>query len=428
MRRGVTNENEDRGPRLMTPMSNALTTLLAAFGLAVAAPSCFSDDPEADASAACEEPIDEFKELLIVDEAALDTPRAKNAEGGVWSFRHAIESMAPDGVDGGEFVARWLMAWIERKELNGFPLDTPNEERALSMNSIVVCPWLSATPENECDATCSTCKTRKLDLALAPFRLIGIVNRIELRDTLEIAPNGEGRLVFGLTQGPADDPASRPLAMTVIFEYFLPETMSAKQWAEAWHHLGQLPDGEPFLAGLEDVTNRFVKRGSRPGAINGSALAQVRTNESTLNWIWQLREFGLGEDGLLALRPTWNTPAEQLNGTDSLREFIVANDARIREKKHVLPVSMRAGSADARRYSWSVSGVDPTTMRRFAEETCNGCHSSTTNAGAPIDSAFHLSPFRTGRSKVSLFMHNPEHETDELSLRATHLRRALCGH
>lgn len=57
-------------------------------------------------------------------------------------------------------------------------------------------------------------------LCVSPPRAIGpsLVNRIDQRD--EVADTREARpdLVFGLTDGPGDNPASPPLAMSVIFE------------------------------------------------------------------------------------------------------------------------------------------------------------------------------------------------------------------
>src|SRR5690606_792741 len=114
---------------------------------------------------------------------------------------------------------------------------------------------------------------RRLDLSKAPFRLLAIVNRIDLRSDgggyggggviggpiraadapgAMIAPDamiapapmpvhaGEGRFVFGVL-----DPQGRPLPFTVIFEYELPasDPREVLGWARSWHALGEVPFG-----------------------------------------------------------------------------------------------------------------------------------------------------------------------------------------
>ncbi len=400
-----------------------LVGLMAMLVAATVGAACSSSD--ADPVAECEaEPIDVFKELLIVDEDVVSDPRSRNATNGPWSFRYAIENLAPEGVDPGVFVHRWLTAWVTPKELNGFRLDTPQEERVLGMNNFVLCPWKKQTPENNCNADCSVCTGDKLDLSLAPFRLIGLTNRMDARGRFAGVPNGEGRLVFALTDGPADLPESAPLSMAIIFEYALPESKSLQEWARAWHALGKFSErDESYRVALEAITNSFVKRGSRPSAINGSAIAQIRTNENQLNWIWQLRQFELGSDGFLSLVPVFNTPAEQLNNSALLRDYVVENADAIRADTHILPISMRSGSADALRFTWVVPDVEPDLARAFAASTCNGCHSEQ----QVVDTAFHFSPFRKGREKVSRHLYDPAGGgKDEISGRTKGLRRALC--
>src|SRR4051794_23423239 len=98
---------------------------LAALVTVAAAAACSSSNGSDDGAnaAACTTSIERFKELEIVDEAVMNDPRASNAQGGPWSFRHLIEQMTPDGTDGGAFVLAWLTDWATRKDLNGFTLD-----------------------------------------------------------------------------------------------------------------------------------------------------------------------------------------------------------------------------------------------------------------------------------------------------------------
>lgn len=399
---------------------------LVPFALFVAAPlACSASTPEPARSTCEDEPIERLKELIVVDDAVIEDARAHNGTAGPWSFRHVVENLTPEGRDPGELVRRWLDQWVTVKELNGSPVDRPSEQRDGEMKRLILCPWLRRTPANTCNEDCSICTGYGLDLAHAPFRLAAIVNRIDLRDEVAEAPSGEGRFVFGLTDGPADDPASRPLPMTVVVEYTLPSSRTPQAWAEAWHELGKLGAfDETYRAALEQVTRSFTTRGSNPDGINGSALGQIRTNESALNWIWQLREFGLSSDGNLRLRPIRNTPVEALNNTPALREHVLSNREAILAKKYEMPLLMRAGAADQLLYTWNVPGVDEPLRRAFASGTCNGCH-STENPN--VDTAFHVSPYRRGVAKLSPFLYSTNGRPDELSARAKIVQRTLCG-
>lgn len=380
-----------------------------------------ADDPAVKACVAATS-VAPYKELVVVDEDVLADPRAKNATSGVWSFRHAIENMMPANAEPSEFVRSWLMHWIELKSFNGWALERPNESRDTLMNGLVICPWLKRTPANACDDACNVCTARTLDLALAPFRLIAIANRMDLRDEVEFEPAGEGRLVFALSKGVGDepvvDPAVENLPMSLIFEYRLPDSRSLVEWAQAWHGLSELSTtDEPYRAALEAVTNAFTKRGANPSGMNGSALAQVRTNESTLNWIWQLREFALDASGQLRLRALRNTPPMQLNDSTRLRDFVVANRDAILANRFEVPLALRGGSADIFGSSWRLPDVDEPTRKAFGKNTCNGCHLRETES---LDTSFHVSVYKRGTAKLSKFT------VDELSVRATKAQRALC--
>jgi hypothetical protein len=371
--------------------------------------------------------IERFKELAIVDDAVVRDARTNNAANGPWSFRHAITSLMSDRDDPSTFVLSWFSDWADTSQVNGYPTDV--ESRVDGMKHELICPWLKWTPENGCNTDCTACTARKLDLAKAPFRLIGIVNRIDLRerpdpDAKSLA--GEGRLIFALTNGPADDPQSAPRAMSVIFEYGLPNSGTPKEWADAWHHLGTHATlDEEYRRELEQLTERFVKRGAVPENPNGSALAQLRTNESVFNWIWQLRQFRLDGGGALRLVPVTNTPAEAINNSTALRDYVAQNIQAIKEDRHILPKTMLAGSADQFRFRWNVPGADEATRTAFSRGTCNGCHSQ---ENPPLDTAFHMSPFRTGTDKLSPFVNNPANPAnDDLGRREVSMKKLLCA-
>lgn len=402
--------------------------LLAASALLVLS-GCASSGEEpptpraADPAAACASiPISRFQELTIVDEAVVGDARSRNDAGGPWSFRYAVEQMAPPGVAPEDFVRDWLDSWLNSESVNLFPVT-----KRVGVVPHAICPWLKRTPENACDADCKACAGQKLDLAQAPFRLIAIVNRTDLREQDATEPAGEGRLVFAFVDGAGDDPAAVSQEMTVIFEYKLPDAggRDIKYWAERWHELGaSAAFDEAYKEKLRAITDEFVKRGAAPGAPGDSALAQIRVNELHFsNWPWQLREYHLGESGL-GLAPTRNTPDQSLNFSDALKSFVSANREAILEGKHLLPPALTGGMAEAG-FKWQMPGVDEALRKAFAKETCNGCHQGETQS---IDTHFHISPKRAGVDKLSPFVNNPaDPSADDLARREQSMRRGLCG-
>jgi hypothetical protein len=385
------------------------------------------DTPIAECAATQDHPVDRFKELTIVDELVVSDPRSNNASNGPWSFRHALSSIMPKGADESRFIQEWLDEWGRARDFNGFPTDV--ESRMESMQEILVCPWLRQTPSNACNETCTTCSARVLDSAKAPFRLLAIVYRGDLYDRPDpddVSPAGEARLIYALTSGPADDPASTMLAMTIIFEYGLPKSSSPKQWAQLWHHLGTHASfDDAYLSELEGLTRRFADRGTAPERTNESAILRIRTNESAFNWIWQLRQFKLDPIGQLRLWTVTNTPAEALNGSTLLADYVKQNVEAIKADRHVLPRFMLGGSSDALRYRWEVKGVDESARAALSRGTCSGCH---TLDNPTVDTAFHITPFKVGTARLSTFLNDPTKPgTDELSRRTTIVKTLLCS-
>lgn len=408
----------------MTPRFHLIASVLGLVAVGACSSSAAPTATSEDAVCTLPVPVDRFKELLIVDDAVVNDARARNATAGVWSFRHAIEAMMPNGGDASAFTLSWLRDWEQRKSFAGTQLD--REPRDFGMRSVLTCPWLKRTPANACNEDCSACTGSKLDLSLAPFRLIGIANRMDLGSKADAAgPNGEGRLIFALTDIAADDAQARPLPMTLIMEYRLPTDLSRVEWANQWHALSSFKDyGEDFRSALEKVTNRFSSRGVWSDGRNSSALAQLRTNESAFNWIWQQREFRLDPLGQLRVASTKNTPAESFNNTEALADFIRTNADKLKADSFVVPERMLGGSANALLFQWTAPGIDEVTRQSFSRETCNGCHTE----HPTVDSLFHVSPFRSGVEKLSPLLNNPDQPgSDELSLRTSIAVKTLCA-
>jgi hypothetical protein len=378
------------------------------------------------AADSCDVTIDTFKELIVVDESVLSDKRAQNAVGGAWSFRHVMEQLAPPGVEPGQYVLEWLRGWVAARTFNGLPLDRPEELREKQMEERVICPWLRSTPANACNDDCSACSSQKLDLAVAPFRLIAISNRVDLAGMVaSIMPAGEGRLVFGLTRGPADDPASPAAAMTVGVEYGLPNA-SPQQWAADWHALSAFTSfDEPYRAALQALTDRFVSRNAAPSRPYGSALSQLRTNESVLNWIWQMREFTLDAGGHLIGSATLNTPARPFNDTPQLATWLANNADAVRSGDYKMPLDLLGGSNEPLTFVWQAPKVDEPLRKAFANGTCNGCH---VREDTTVNTTFQVSPFKKGTEKLApQLLQEDKSVPGSLKARAETIRPMLCA-
>ena len=321
------------------------------------------------------------KELLIRGLATVDDPvrtrwtgSLSNPSDGAWHFGRLMTNMAGAN-DPSTFVLRWLNRWKADRTING--------QRVAARPSVqrIIDAW-----PKKADG--------ELDLTRPPMRLLAIVNRIDLRN-LAAGSAGEGRFVFGVLDG-----AGNPLSFTVILEYKLLATTQAEleSWADDWHALNALT-GEAYRAQLERVTNRFAGRGVAPTRPNGSAISQVRTNEIALSSPWELREFKLSAtSGDLAEVTTARTPADALNGTTVLRDFINQNEAAILAGTHGVPASFagapfRAAATENNVDFWNAAGIRSAQARHlFSLNTCDGCH------GAETRTAFlQVSPRAAGQ-------------------------------
>ncbi|MDB4995352.1 MAG: putative lipoprotein [Myxococcaceae bacterium] len=287
-------------------------------------PSCATE------AAADAHEVDPFMELLVIDEAVTQSPLAQNANGGPLGFRHTMEQIAGSPDEAQATTLAWLEKWAPPSLTKGF------------------------------------------DLAHAPFRLIGVANRIDLSEVTEPVGTtaGEARLLFGATDGPGDDPASRPLPITVIVELHLVGDRTA--WAKRWHALGA--KGAPGKIDAE-YTQALV--GLVTDFVHGENLAQLRVNDAATEVAGTMLEFH---------RDAWTT--------NPSARFVTA--------------ALAVGPLPA--------------------STCHDCHGG---VNPTIDAAFHVSPLRQGPAKLSRFLFDPAAapgatRDDELERRAALLRRLAC--
>ena len=273
-----------------------------------------------------------------------------------------------------------------------------------------------------------------LDFKKAPFRLIAIVNRPDLRIVSKdgSAIGGEGRFVFqvlGPTLGvnaqtgsiDVMDAAITPQKFTIIFEYSLPvdRTADTLVWAHRWHSLGSMRFGDDFNSTLRSLTNDFSGPDKDLRRVNGNALNQIRTNEVALmgarfpypgfvaaKQFWELREFHLTATGVTShtvdREPSRDFDVLRLTstGTEGTRtpelvDLLSANGAAVLTSDPYLPVAMNGNSSlvgsapygawgklanpnppatPARGVIHDLPGVSIPVRDSFAMNTCAGCH------------------------------------------------------
>ncbi len=352
--------------------------------------------------------IDVGRSLMIVDPHVVEDPSrtfnpctAAGNPSGVWTFGHLMTELCNQPVSGISpevFVRKWLRKWELGQTVNDFGAPARTNIRAQ-----IIEPWELA----------SGGPGHALDLTKAPFRLLAIVNRIDLRKNTLYGGNdaGEARFVFC-----AIDRNCQPLQFTVIFEYGIQRHGCAaiKAWGQQWVDLASHALGSPaYNHALEAITLQFTERNVAPSKPNHSALNQLRTNEIAIGSPWELREFVLAaggwEAGHLSMDTVKLTPDLSFNNTPLLATFINTSPPSPN-----VPLEFPAGSpflgASALTPGglfWNAPAIAvPEKRFDFSLNTCNGCHAGETATAfthvkpAPFGSAAGLSAFLTGGPPV----------------------------
>ena len=276
------------------------------------------------------------RELLITAPAIVDSPAAKYP--GAWSFGKLMEELVGEK-EAGPCVREWLETWLRLRTVNDqlvFPRPAIEQK--------IILPWKK---RDGYDPSLGEPWIPKM--ANAPFRLLAIVNRMDLaasdlakqREIVQAKwrrvgrekqflnllaeagslpatatdpqpvnggygwgggvtarPSvGEGRFVFG-----AVDREGQPLegGWTVILEYRLPldTKTTPAEWAASWHTLSDFdPAGDQFAPLLEQITDAFAKR--LPNNGTPPILAQLRTSEAAFGVDREFRQFVLKEKFLV---------------------------------------------------------------------------------------------------------------------------------
>lgn len=252
---------------------------------------------------------------------------------GPWTFKTLMTAMANEpatGISPEEFVREWVRGFESDPNgtQNGWAVNRDLVPARPNVNALLD-GWLQGDPG-------------ELNLDVSPFRLLAIVNRLDLREAVGYGgpgTAGELRFVFGLVEAlggsiPVDDPPigspgspiqNTPVGddvvgeilpgpipgaicgtrrMTVIFEYKVDSNscQDVLAYAEAWENLdlehtnfSEL-DGEELASFKDDllaITDQVVEANRAPTRPNGNAIGQIRTNEFVMGSPWEMREFTL---------------------------------------------------------------------------------------------------------------------------------------
>jgi len=332
---------------------------------------------------------------------------------GAWSFKTLMANMAPaplTATSTADFINAWLISWMSDQLVGSSPFTI---DKRLAIQNMFP-GWDGAT-------------SATLNLERLPFRLLAIVNRMDLAGvslygTPANPKKSETRLVFGLVDlsssaCKAHGSSSATLPMTVIFEYGDPisNCTDAQARANSWIALSAPSLAFPsalYNSKLQALTDGVTLRnaGAPMGKPNGSALDQLRTNEIALAGPWQLREFNLiapSSNLMSATIKQTPDPFTFRTGSTLTAQFMEANQDDILCESHVVPDSFLSTPflgthAD---YGFGTTWNAPTTIpgttfppcwhsnvssatlptkqrevrHKFSLNTCDDCHSGETN-------------------------------------------------
>jgi hypothetical protein len=322
---------------------------------------------------------------------------------GVWTFNHLMTQMANTPstfISPSDFTEQWLNQWNTPQAVNGWSIPARTQ-----MNTRILNPWPRIGG--------------KLDMTKSPFKLVAIVNRLDLgKGNGPVGYGGssgagELRFVFAAVDRSGGGCSISPFL--VIFEFGVPINgcFAVQSWAQQWLALsgtGMTPGTAAFNTALENITQQVVVANAAPTKPNGSAINQIRTNENLLAITWQLREFTLSASGptpnFLAHNTVALTPGDSRNNTTVFRDFVNNNEAAILANSYGVPLTFpsivtnflgaRPEIPNPATAFWRAPGILNNNARHKASlNTCNGCHGREVQTPnfTHIDQTGILSPF-----------------------------------
>jgi hypothetical protein len=360
----------------------------------------------------------------------------------VWNFGYLLSKLSSNFSN---LAANWLSTWSGDSTVNGQPVSAPQTADGLTLPGVLLQEWADAS-----------WPPPALSVSKAPFRLLAIVNRFDLRTNVFFGANFAGELRFVFTpldfnaprenptttktcglMGIPGSPNSAQALDTVILEYgvFLTSQPAIRDWATKWRTLGQTAWGTSaqltnYLNQLQALTDSVVNKGA-------GSLLRVRTNEAIISGgPWHMREFTL-QNGVLVPATVKQTPDFlNLNGSKVVAQWILANMAAINRRDFIdlranlpdqfsglaflgaesLNVTSSGFGGDERGSAWRpfdslMDYTNPQVVSArhlFALGTCNGCHGFETmepNFSGGGEFFAHIMPRRRDeQSKLSSFL------------------------
>ncbi|MFH0351692.1 MAG: hypothetical protein ACHBMF_07175 [Chromatiales bacterium] len=401
--------------------------------------------------------LDPDKTLFIRDASVVNDPsrtsdpcmsRSSADAKKKWTFGYLMTQIANQRKTGrtpSDLAMSLLKQWETQRIIN----DDVVPARAL-IRDLVINPWLKASGN-----------TGKLTMHKAPFRLLGIVNRVDLRQNLFFGEGlaGELRFVWGvLDLNPknkaADGSCNEFGSFTLIMEYAVDKKTPAavKAYGKKWTDLNPMTlDSAAYRDSLQVITESVVRAGAGAAKrrANGSALIRIRTNEITLGLPlglpWELREFNLRRNptrtdvGLFFETDVKQTPANEHNGLDLFAKFVNDKEAEILAGKHNVPhlfdgVRFRGGASENNIDSWNAPGIVNNEARHLVSvNTCNGCHGAETQTfflhvvPRPRSQPAGLSGFLTGIDVPDPVNSAPVRHMHDLDRRAVDLHSLVSS-
>lgn len=302
--------------------------------------------------------------LMIIHPSVVDDARAQGT--GPWSFGGLITEIANKPTTGIEPLAL-AESWIQ--EVKG----------GFTGNALKAWDQLSGG-------------MRKLDKL--PFRLLAIVNRIDLRNNLVLGGTGAGelRFVFGLHDGDG-----KPIDATVIFEFNVKRTTlnEVRAWGREWYQLRNVDHAKPeFNSLLQQITDQYTLRNADvESPPNRSALGQIRVSISEgKNWRFAEFKVDVQNSGMLVQVTAKQTPQLNFNNSETINQFLRAFQADIVKSRHQVPVkfggidfltkdsNLPAGRPP--KFFWNGSKLPDDLLEArhlFSLGTCSGCHARETD-------------------------------------------------
>ncbi len=341
----------------------------------------------------------EERSLLVRDPEIVSDP--------TFRIDNVLAALSPAGqVDA--FVDSWLKQFGTAQSLDNGAVAKPRD---------AFYKWLSSVSHGQ-PVTAKFLATR--------FHTTSLVNRLDLASAGNC---GEARVTFALSDGYGNGNQR----MTTIVELKVPDDHNGcRTVAQKWGELSLIDDAATRKARLigiytdpQDVDQKAL--------LSSAHLGQVRTNEFinlSGNLPWELREWHLTAQGMLALAPVKQTVSPTLGQDAALLSWVKGNLAAIKAGTVIVPDKFldAASAENGGRLHLLNSQTDPELLaaeKALNQLSCAGCHLTETKSpfvhmgerlGKQVGSGFEPA----GRAVIDDFLQK------ELPKRAQNLR-ALLG-